>query len=563
MNSRMKNKTENKGIRLMQGRAHSISIFFMIICLLLICRIFYIQVIMSKEYGKKAVQQRMVSIPISSNRGEVYDRNMIPFTDRELKTAVIVFAGYVQNKKNTVDIVSKACDISPEIIEKKISNTVEPVEFTVQNNNNTYLNIIQNGGLDGVMAIEKKMRYTDKSIARHAVGYIGKSDKKGYMGIEKSMNSFLAGEGSDSIAAVVDSGMNIIPGLGFRKVEANQNGQGYGIKLTLDYHIQSIIEETLKSHKVNGAVVVMDTSNGKILGMASTPDFDQNDLNKYLNKDSGELINNALWSFDLGSIFKTVVAAAGFENNLIDENEKYICNRSIEVGNTTINCSTYKTHENIPIDIKQAFSLSCNTAFVKIGMKVGADKILDMASKFGFGQKNCFAFSEEKSGYLPTKQEEGIGNISIGQGKIQATPLQVTSMMATIANNGLCYEPQIIEELVTEDGITVKKMDTSKPQIIISPTTAYKLKDLLLGVTRTGTGKTANMDAYGGCSGKTSSAQTGIKSGTVVHAWFAGFAPSNHPRYAMTVFIYNGQSGGGTAAPIFKEIATKILDSKL
>jgi penicillin-binding protein 2 len=182
-----------------------------------------------------------------------------------------------------------------------------------------------------------------------------------------------------------------------------------------------------------------------------------------------------------------------------------------------------------------------------------------MAEKLGFGQKLCFTIPEEKPGYIPGVQEDGIGNISIGQGKIQVTPLQVTCMMATIANNGIRNDPQLIDSLITEKGLTVKKLERSRPQIVLNPITSMLLKYMLREVTVSGTGKQANIEELGGSCGKTSSAQTGINEGEVVHGWFAGFVPYKNPKYAITVFIYNGQSGGSAAAPLFKEVASKIL----
>jgi cell division protein FtsI/penicillin-binding protein 2 len=231
----------------------------------------------------------------------------------------------------------------------------------------------------------------------------------------------------------------------------------------------------------------------------------------------------------------------------------------IDVGSNKIKCSTHSTHEGRPIDMRDAFALSCNSAYIQIGTKTGAANILNMAEKLGFGQKLCFTIPEEKAGYLPEVQEDGIGNISIGQGKIQATPLQVTAMMATIANNGIRNDPQLVESLITEKGLTIKKLERSRPQIVLNPVTSRLLKDMLHDVTIEGTGKQANMEEYGGSCGKTSSAQTGIDQGEVVHGWFAGFVPYEKPMYAITVFVYDGKSGGGVAAPIFKEVATEIL----
>ncbi|MGE5676746.1 MAG: peptidoglycan D,D-transpeptidase FtsI family protein [Pseudomonadota bacterium] len=541
-------------------RLQIIGIIFIAVYTLLILRLLFIQGYMGRDYTEKAVRQRMVYIPVSSNRGIIYDRNMIPITDREVKKVVIAYPAFVPDKASAIVTISKACGIPEETVEKKMDGSTDTVEFTCGIGQNDYLSLIDSGRLKGVIAVEKRLRYSEKDIARHLTGYIGKTDKIGHMGIEKSMNSYMEGSGSDSIAAVVDSGRNIIRGLGFRKVEASEDGSGYSIKLTLDYHIQGIIEEIMDKNEVEGSIVVMDVRNGDILGMASRPDFEQDNVDKYLKSSGNELINKSVWQFDLGSIFKTVVAAAAIEDGKIDLEDKYTCEGYIDVGNNRIKCSTFSSHQDREIDMKEAFALSCNSSFIQIGEKVGAQQILDMAEKLGFGQKLCFTIPEEKAGYLPTIQEDGIGNISIGQGKIQATPLQITSMMATIANNGIRNDPQLVDSLITEKGLTVKKMERSRPQIVLNPTTSKILRNMLHEVTINGTGKQANMEELGGSCGKTSSAETGmLAEGEVVHGWFAGFVPYEKPQYAITVFIYNGQSGGKAAAPIFKEAASEIM----
>jgi cell division protein FtsI/penicillin-binding protein 2 len=481
-------------------------------------------------------------------------------TDREIKKVVIVYPAYLHDREAAIETISRACGVSGDIVEKKMDGALDAVEFVCEKGQNEYLSLIDSGRIKGVIAIEKRLRYTEENIANHLVGYISKTDRRGQMGIEKSMNGYLEGNSSEGIVAVVDSSKNIIPGLGFRKVDASGDGTNYSIKLTLDYHIQRIIEDALESSKVDGSIVVMDVKSGDILGMASKPDFDQNNIDKYMKSSGNELINKSIWQFDLGSIFKTVVAAAALETGAASIEDTYKCDGFIQVGNSTMKCATHKTHEGREIDIKEALALSCNSSFIQIGMKTGPQKILEMAEKFGFGQKLCFMLTEEKAGYIPEADEEGIGNISIGQGKIQVTPLQVTSMMATIANNGIKNDPQIVSELITEKGISVKKLERSRPQIVINPNTARYLKDMLHEVTQKGkTGWQANMDEYGGSCGKTSSAETGINEGSVVHGWFAGFLPYEKPQYAITVFIYNGQSGGNAAAPIFREVATEII----
>lgn len=550
---------KNNYMLIQKKRMGIIGISFIIVYGLLLLRLFYIQVYMGKSYAEKAVRQRMIYIPISTNRGIIYDRNMIPITDREVKKVIIVYPAFVHDKKAAAVAISKACNITGEAVEKKIEGSSDTIEFLCGNQKNEYLSLIESGRIKGVIAVEKRIRYAEDGIAEHVVGYIGKNDKIGHMGIEKSMNSYLEGRESDTIAAVVDSSKNIIRGLGFRKVEAAKDGTGYSIKLTLDYHMQRIIEDIMDSNGIVGSIVVMDVKNGDILVMASRPDFDQSNVDKYIKSSGNELINKSIWQFDLGSVFKTVVAAAALEGNCVSPGDRFKCQGYIDVGNNRIKCSTNNTHENRELNIKEAFALSCNSTFIQIGMKTGAAKILAMAEQLGFGQKLCFTIPEEKTGYMPETQEEGIGNISIGQGKIQATPLQVTTMMAAIANNGIRNDPQLVDSLITDKGITIKKLERSRPQIVLNPVTSMLLKDMLHEVTVSGTGKQANMDRYGGSCGKTSSAQTGIDKGEVVHGWFSGFVPYENPKYAITVFLYNGKSGGSAAAPIFKEVATEIL----
>ncbi|NLN48825.1 MAG: penicillin-binding protein 2 [Clostridiales bacterium] len=537
-------------------RALIAGIFLIFIIFLLIIRLFFIQVVKSQDYSKKAVQQRLMNISLGTDRGNIYDRNLIPFTAREKKKYIIIYPAYIQDITNTSALISKATGLSPEYISNRIKAAKKPLEFLYTSEENEYFDTIEKGKLKGVIIIEKKQRYSESSLCRHLIGYISKADKKGEMGIEKSMDSYLTG-GNSGVIAVVDSSKNIIPGLGFRKVEGNLGK--LSIKLTLDYHIQKITEDILKKYNLNGSIIVMDIKTGDILAMSSYPDFDQNNVQNYIYSHGEELINKGVWAYDLGSVFKTVVTAAALENENFDIFKKYLCKGSIDIGNITIQCSTHKTHENKELTIQDAFALSCNTAFVKIGMEIGEEAILDMAKKFGFGEKLCFELFEEKPGYIPKPKEEGIANISIGQGKIQVTPLQVTSMMATIANNGISMNPRLVDELINDDGVTIKKIEKIKPKTVISSSTAFVLKEMLRRVTIQGTGKAANIDELGGSSGKTGTAETGINFGKVTHGWFSGFIPSIEPQYAITVFINDGKSGGSYAAPIFKEVAEEIL----
>ncbi|MDF2532321.1 MAG: penicillin-binding protein transpeptidase [Clostridia bacterium] len=554
--------TENQEaykLTIVQKRLKALGILFLLFFAAIVAKLFWIQVVRGESYLTRAADQRQYVFQSSVARGQIFDRNMIPFTDRELKKFIAV-TEYVTDKSATAEVVGRAAGVSKEEVLALMKDTSQPIELKAKDFSNKDIDSIEKGMVKGVSILEKKIRYSEESLARHVIGYIGKSDLNGVMGIEKSMNNILVQDGGERIVAIVDSHKNVIPSLGFRKVETNGEDVKLGIKLTLDFHIQKIVEDVLKENEINGSAVIMDIKSGDILAMASTPDFEPNNVGNYLNSKNDELMNKAIAAYDLGSIFKTIVAAAAIENNFIEEGETFICEGQIESNNKVIKCATHSSHENRPITFEEAFALSCNTTFVKVGTRVGADKILEMAKRMGFSEKQCSELLEEKPGYLPTVREEGIGNISIGQGKIQVTPLQVTAMMATIANNGIKNMPSIVDSVVDSDsGTTIQTMSRSKPAMVLNTSTVSPLKEMLQAVTTEGTGKQANMDDFGGSSGKTSSAETGIKSGDVLHGWFAGFVPSDKPQYAITVFVYDGKSGGKAAAPIFKKIAYRIF----
>jgi len=528
----------------------------MILSFALIGRLVFIQIYKNSEYTQRAVSQRMIRIPISANRGEILDRNQIPFTDRDYQNIIIAYPYFISNKSNTSDIISKATGLDKLKVFAKLQQSTDIVEFEAKIQNE-YISRIKNGKVQGVLCVERLQRYSKDGFARHIIGKID-SNSKGESGLEKKFDDLLKGDGSDSVVAVVDSGKNVIPGLGIRRVQSNNDN----ILLTIDYHIQKILEEILDHDKINGSIVVMDIKDGDILAMASKPDFLQSN-NQSLSSENQDYLNKAVNSYNLGSIFKVIVAAAAIENKKIDFLESYKCEGHIVVGEKTVKCSTYETHKSREIDINEAFSLSCNTTFINIGMKTGSKNIIDMAEKFGFGKtqavirenKESINVLSESEGQLPNA-DDGISNISIGQGSLLATPLQITSAMATIANDGIKYKPRLIDSIISEDGITLKKFNIEQPEVIISPSTAKALKAMMRQVTVSGTGTRANMDDLGGSSGKTGTAEAGA----YTHAWFAGFVPSNEPRYAITVFIHDGKSGGAHAAPVFRQVATKLLD---
>lgn len=386
----------------------------------------------------------------------------------------------------------------------------------------------------------------------HVIGYIS-PDGKG-SGIEGAFDYVLAPDGKSKISYLKD-------------INNNRTSEGYavdtkksykGIALTIDSHIQKITEDAMDKFGINGAAVVVDCESGGIAAMASRPTFDRTNLASYLNGTDGELVNKAICAYNPGSVFKIVVAAAALENS-IGENGRYFCDGTAEIDGTEFACHNEEGHGEQ--DLCLAFANSCNCAFYKIGSEVGAEQIYKYASAFGIGSEVLRINGiYENTGFVPKAASSAaeLANISIGQGDVMLTPLQAADMLCTICNGGVRRQIALIKGIVDENG-ECREVASSETGRIIGESTARKLTEMMKAAVESGTGTAAQLEK---CSagGKTGSAETGwIKNGNLMQqGWFAGFFPSDNPKYVCVVIAENGKSGSSSACPVFKEIGDKI-----
>ncbi len=514
--------------------------------LLLVVRFGYIQIAKSDVYSRLSVNQRARSVYLGDYRGTIYDRNMIPLTERDSSHLAVIFPDMVRDKSKAAYDLSRVTDYDIASLKNMLGGTafVLPAKQADESLEE-----------DGIYLATIPSRYSDESIASHLIGYLNPSIHKGVYGIERAYDNVLNSGGQ--IEYVLFSGGNLkaIKGLGAQYAVVGVKRKAYGVKTTIDYHIQKIVEEAMDKYHIDGAAVVVDVKSGQILAMASRPNFSPLSITGYLRNGNGALINKAIAAYPLGSVFKTVVAAAAIEDHAVKEGEIFYCTGSVKVNGVSYPCYKSKTHG--PVDMATAFAVSCNTTFIKIGQKVGGKSIIEMAKKFGFGRKEV-GFAEESSGRIPGYKDvagAGIGNLSIGQGVLAVTPLQVADMMATIADDGVRHIPTVLQGLVDEQGNWVRREGESKSYRVVSVSTAKELQRMLRGVVTEGTGKNAEIPQ--GSAGKTGTAETGIDG--VSHGWFAGYVPYNEPRYSIVVLAEKGGEGGAKAAPVFKEIAENIL----
>lgn len=542
-------------------------LFFLVLSGLLITRLFYLQIIQGPYLALEGLSIRIQELPVEVSRGEILDRNRLPLTNTAQQFSVIVFPGQVENKTNqTLIALNSVLNLSSEQLKAAVNhlNTSEyPFRLAGNIGSETALKINQLQ-IPGIIAVAEKVRYGHGVLAAHVVGYINSADNKGVSGIEGMYDELLHGSQPEYVAAIVDAGQQLIPGLGYKRMKLTTNNRENNVVLTIDKQIQQKVEEIMDHTIVKGAVVIMRPTTGEIVAMASRPAFDANNLSRYLDQSSAPLLNRAISAYQPGSVFKLVVAAAALENKTIRMNDVFFDAGYIDVNNVRFQGWDYDQGPKGRLTITEAMAHSSNPIFIEVALKLGADKLIEMAQKLGYGSRTNLDFLGESEGNLPSASQlypGDLANLAIGQGFCEATPVQLAQTVATIVNDGVKVEPYIVSMLTSTDGATVKEFQTRPNVRVMSRQTAEKLRTMMTAVTQYGTGQAAYVEGFGSA-GKTGSAETG-RTNTVGkginHAWFVGYTPLEHPKYVIVVFVEEGMSGGNVAAPIFREIAASIL----
>src|SRR5881275_1325876 len=457
-------------------------------------------------------------------------------------------------------------------------------------------------GLPGVdIAIKPVRSYVYGALAAHILGYVGapddtnkeearkfpfyQGDVDGKSNIEKAMDDYLRGK--PGVRYLRRNAKGTIDGV----LREEPPQQGANVFLTIDARIQAIADEALRAVSRAGAVVI-DPNNGNILAMASVPSFDPNAFIpsikakdwQALRKDEADpLVNRAISALPPGSTFKLITSLAGLRKNLT--NAKFNCGGGVSYGEHFFQCwvaSKHYTHGTL--GLADAIKVSCDSFFYQYGNAAGIQSIDVIGKMLGIGEESGLPLSGEQTGNMPGPEWMQIhhpqerwssaqtANVSIGQGYTLVSPLQLAMAYVTIANGGVCYYPRLVDKVLNQDGSPARD-DNGNVAVPETPRVRSDLRQEIspekIELVRKGLWKVVNEDGGTGgrarlkdwvVAGKTGTAQATDRGHEENVAWFACFAPYDHPKYVVAVMVQGASGHGGEVAG---PIATRILERTL
>jgi cell division protein FtsI (penicillin-binding protein 3) len=527
-------------------------------------RLVYLQVIDRADLVKRAERQQMQTIPLAAKRGDIVDRR-----GRVLATSVDADTIYAVPSAidDETSAVAKLCDAFGDCTKSERQDLIERLR---RQRNFAYVRRqvspeeaqrIKALNLDGIASQKESRRYyPNKELAAHLLGFVG-LDNKGLGGIESAYDAQIRGK-EGKILVHTDARRHA-----FSRFERPPT-TGSTIELTIDEYLQHIAERELhagvaENHALSGTAIIMDPHTGEILAMANEPTFNPNEYRDFTETDRRNRAVQDL--YEPGSTFKVVTASAAIEekvlpiDTLIDTNPG-----SIKIGSRVV---TEASHHNYGVlSFGDVIVRSSNVGAIKIGFKVGTDRLSDYVQRFGFGRQVSPDFPAENAGIVWERTkwtDSALASVSMGY-QVGVTPLQMAAAVSSVANGGQYVEPRVVRAAYRDN-----RRYEVKPKVLrrtISPDTAAALTGIMEQVVERGTAKGfAEIPGYT-VAGKTGTANTLVNGrySNSTYASFVGFVPSRDPKITILVMLDSprggaGHFGGPVSGPIFRRIAEATL----
>lgn len=545
-------------------RINTIKFLLTLLCAIIIWKLFCIQVIKGKEYQRIASAQYKKEKPIPAKRGYIYDRNMRVLAQDLKFYSFGCYLDKIKNRNKIAATFARYLGENKNIYLKKMRGKKGFV-FLDRKVEKKIGDEIWEHGLKGISRTLYYSRYYPASNTTAQIIGFTDVDNCGLTGFENQYEEILRGEDGSTIYRADAIGRTFPDPTGIFKAPKN----GSSLVLTIDLICQTIAEEELKravekSKATGGMIAIMNPKTGEILAMASCPDFNPNEPQKYKTYNyKNRFICD---TFEPGSTFKLIAAAAVLEENIKKPEDVIFCeNGSINLFNHRIRDA--KPHGNLTF--QQVIEKSSNIGVIKCSMLIGKRKLYSYARDFGFGNETNLGLIGEARGTLkkPSSWSKlSLPMISFGH-EITTTGIQLINAYAAVANNGVLVKPQIIKNILNAEDDIISKTHTEEIRRVISEKTANTLKSFFVGAVEHGTGVNAKIEGIT-IGGKTGTAQRVLSNGkgysnSNYTSSFVGFWPAENPEFVCLVVIESpiiGHYGGTCAAPAFKNIVKRITN---
>jgi len=579
-----------------KARIMAIAVAVMGAFLVIVGQLWYLQVLEGGHFLDASDKNRIRIRPVAAPRGILFDKNGVPLVDNRPAFTLSLIPRELpredQNRDAVLGRVASLLQIPYQELAESVTRVPSDSFLPVRVRRGLTLEDmakIEEWKLElpGVIVeVEPQRTYPNSRFAAHLLGYVREAsdeqlkggryrrgDMVGQSGLERLLDEFLRGRDGGERIEVDALGRPV------RVVQHTDPHPGSQVITTIDRRVQEAAEQAMEGKA--GAIVVMDPRSGDIRALVSTPAFEIDRFTATIDRAAWlrvvqdpehPLLNRAIQSqYAPGSIFKIVVTAAGLQEATIAPMDRVYCNGEFHLGAWTF--KDWKEGGHGSVDLQKALAQSCNIFYYQAGLKIGGAAITKYARAFGFGTATGVELGGEKLGLIPQpkgrrKSWQGgdIVNMSIGQGQVLVTPLQVARFMAAVANGGVLWKPRLVERIERPDrGVLYSDPGQVAGHVELSPAVWAFLRQALWAVVNDGTGVGAKIPGID-IAGKTGTAQMISHSKAEKgqdHAWFAAFAPVRDPEVVVVVLVERGGKGGQVAAPIARRILNAIFFEKV
>lgn len=546
-----------------------------LVLLLLFGRLVYLMVWRADHYSQMATDLHERERSIKAARGRILDSNGTVIADNKTVCTISVIHNQIKDPEKVVEVLCQELDLSEEYVTKRVEKYTS-MERIKSNVDKAVGDKIREYDLAGVKVDEDYKRYYPYGeLASKVLGFTG-GDNQGIIGLEVIYENYLQGE-PGNILTITDARGIEVAAAGERRLEPVN---GNDLCISLDMNIQSyatqLAAQAMATKQADGvSILVMNPQNGEILAMVNLPEFDLNNpydlpqgTDENLSAEEKQNLLNGIWrngcindTYEPGSTFKIITAAAGLEEGVVTPQSNFSCPGFIVVDDRKIRCHKVAGHG--AEDFVHATMNSCNPVFITVGLRLGVDNYYRYFEQFGLLSKTGVDLPGEAGTIMHKKEDMGnveLATVAFGQ-SFQITPIQLITTASSIINGGSRITPHFGVKVADRDGNVVETLQYPVKQGIVSGETSATMRSILEMVVSEGSGKNGKVEGFS-VGGKTATSQTLPRGSGRYISSFIGFAPAQDPQVIALAIINNPQGvyyGGQIAAPVVRQLFENIL----